>query len=232
MGTGQYFLLKCNVLSVEGLLLSHRTRVKICGITRPEDGVKAALLGVDAIGLVFYEKSPRNVSLEQAKLICDALPGFVSVVSLFMNPLAEQVQQVLDSCPIDLIQFHGTENEDFCQSFNRPYIKALGMADDNGLDEMMQRYASSKGLLLDSHGTGAAGGTGETFDWEGIPQEYRQQIILAGGLKPANVADAIKQVRPYAVDLSSGVESAPGVKDAAMMAQLMNEVKRVDCEQH
>jgi phosphoribosylanthranilate isomerase len=211
--------------------LKPRTRVKICGITRPEDGLEAARLGVDAIGLVFYEKSPRNVTLQQAKAVCDALPGFVTVVSLFLNPEAGFVEAALAECPIDLIQFHGKESADFCRSFSRPYIKALGMANKGALADQVNLYHDARGLLLDSHETGAAGGTGETFNWELIPQEYRQSIILAGGLKPENVADAIRSVRPYAVDLSSGVEAEPGIKDATLMAQLMNEVRLVDCEQ-
>lgn len=207
-----------------------RTRVKICGITRPEDAVEAARLGVDAIGLVFYEKSPRDVALEQAQAICAALPGFVTVVSLFLNPDDELVDQVLKELPIDLIQFHGQETAEFCRSFDRPYIKALGMAGDVDLAVQASEYSDAKGFLLDSHVTGAAGGTGETFDWNTIPETFRQSIILAGGLNPTNVAEAILTVRPYALDLSSGVESVPGIKDAALMAQLMNEVKRVDCE--
>lgn len=210
--------------------MSTRTRVKICGITRPEDGVEAARLGVDAIGLVFYEKSPRNVTLDQAKNICQALPGFVTVVSLFMDADVEQVSRVLDACAIDLLQFHGAESAQFCQSFSRPYIKALGMATDQSLAANISSYASAKAVLLDSHASGVAGGTGITFNWDTIPQQYRQSIILAGGLNPNNVANAIQTVQPYALDLSSGVESEPGVKDAALMAQLMNEVKRVDCE--
>jgi len=210
--------------------LNPRTRVKICGITRPEDGVEAARLGVDAIGLVFYEKSPRNVTLQQARAVCDALPGFVSVVALFLNPQAKQVGSVLAECPIDVIQFHGKESADFCRSFSRPYIKALGMAGKNDLVAQVSSYHDAKGLLLDSHETGAAGGTGEAFNWDLIPQEYRQSIILAGGLKPDNVADAIRSIHPYAVDLSSGVETEPGIKDATLMAQLMNEVRQVDCE--
>ncbi len=207
-----------------------RTRVKICGITRPDDAAEAARLGVDAIGLVFYEKSPRDVALEQAQAICAALPGFVTVVSLFLNPDDELVEQVLKELPIDLIQFHGQETAEFCRSFDRPYIKALGMAGDVDLAIQARAYSDAKGFLLDSHGTGAAGGTGETFDWRAIPEDFRQSIILAGGLNPANVAEAIQTVRPYALDLSSGIESAPGIKDAALMAQLMKEVKRVDCE--
>ena len=210
--------------------MSTRTRVKICGITRPDDGVEAARLGVDAIGLVFYEKSPRHVTIEQAKVICEALPGFVTVVSLFLDADAEQVNHVLAACPIDLIQFHGKEGADFCQSFDRPYIKAVGMADNKELAIAMEQYSTAKGLLLDSHITGEAGGSGETFNWDNIPQQYRNSIILAGGLRPENIAEAIRKVQPYAVDLSSGVESESGIKDAALMAQLMNEVRKVNCE--
>lgn len=211
--------------------MSPRTRVKICGITRPEDALAVARSGADAIGLVFYEKSPRNISIEQAQQICASLPAFVSVVSLFMNPERDLVEQVLASCPVDLIQFHGTESAEFCRSFTRPYIKALGMANGAQLEQAARKYHDARGLLLDSHATGDAGGTGEVFDWDNIPANYRESIILAGGLKPDNVATAIRQVRPYAVDLSSGVESAPGVKDEALIKQLMNEVNRIDCEQ-
>lgn len=207
-----------------------RTRVKICGITRPQDAVVAARLGVDAIGLVFYAKSPRHVSIEQAQAICNKLPGFVSVVSLFLNPEADQVKQILEQVPIDLIQFHGTETADFCRAFDRPYIKAVGMAGQTDLQTRLETYPDARGLLLDSHAAGVAGGTGETFDWDNIPADLHRTIILAGGLNPNNVADAILKVRPYAVDLSSGVESAPGIKDVQLMTQLMNEVKRVDCE--
>ncbi|MCW8957204.1 MAG: phosphoribosylanthranilate isomerase [Gammaproteobacteria bacterium] len=207
-----------------------RTRVKICGITRPEDALAAARLGVDAIGLVFYENSPRHLSIEQAQAVCQALPGFVTVVSLFLNPEPELVKDVLASVPVDLLQFHGTESGDFCRSFDHPYIKALGMAGEHGLVQRAIEYADARGVLLDSHETGAAGGTGETFDWHSIPEQFRQSIILAGGLNPQNVAEAIVAVRPYAVDLSSGVEAAPGIKDASLMVQLMKEVKRVDCE--
>ena len=207
-----------------------RTRVKICGITRPDDAVEAARLGVDAIGLVFYENSPRHLSIEQAQRLCQAVPGFVTVVALFLNPERRLVQDVLASVAVDLLQFHGNETGDFCRSFKRPYIKALGMADDHDLEQRIKHYSDARAVLLDSHQTGAAGGTGESFDWASIPQSFAQSMILAGGLNPQNVAEAITRVRPYAVDLSSGVETAPGIKDADLMAQLMNEVKRVDCE--
>jgi len=210
--------------------LKPRTRVKICGITRPEDGVMAARLGVDAIGLVFYAKSPRNVIVDQARAISDALPAFVTTVALFLNPDGDLVEQVVAKVNVDILQFHGTETAGFCESFAKPYIKALGVSGEDNVAEMVDSYASSRSVLLDSHARGAAGGTGETFDWLSIPEQLRQKIILAGGLKPDNVAQAIQQVRPYAVDLSSGVESAPGIKDINLMTRLMQEIKRVDCE--
>lgn len=207
-----------------------RTRVKICGITRPQDAQLAARQGVDAIGLVFYEKSPRNVSISQAQEICNSLPAFVSVVSLFMNPQASLVERVLSECPVDLLQFHGVESAEFCDSFQRPYIKAMGMAGDTSVEDMLNSYPRAQGLLLDSHATGAAGGTGEVFEWDNIPQKFRESIILAGGLNPANVAEAIRRVKPYAVDLSSGVESSPGIKDVDLVTELMKQIQRVECE--
>lgn len=210
--------------------MKSRTRVKICGITQPEDAVSAAQLGADAIGLVFYAKSPRSVSIDQARSICDALPGFVTTVALFLNPDDEWVRQVVANVKIDLLQFHGTETVNFCESFAKPYIKALGVSGEDNVVERVESYASARSVLLDSHVHGAAGGTGETFAWLSIPEELRRNIILAGGLNPDNVAQAIQQVRPYAVDLSSGVESAPGIKDINLMTRLMQEIKRVDCE--
>ena len=192
--------------------------------------MSAAQLGVDAIGLVFYAKSPRSVSIDQARSICDALPGFVTAVALFLNPDDELVRQVIANVKIDLLQFHGTETVNFCESFAKPYIKALGVSGEDNVVELVESYASARSVLLDSHVHGAAGGTGETFDWLSIPEELRRNIILAGGLNSDNVAQAIQQVRPYAVDLSSGVESAPGIKDINLMTRLMQEIKRVDCE--
>ena len=210
--------------------MNPRTRVKICGITRVEDGLQAARLGVDAIGLVFYENSSRHVSLSRAAQICAALPAFVTTVALFLNAEADRVNQVLEALPVDLIQFHGNESADFCAAFSRPYIKALGTDGEQDLLARAGDYADARGILLDSHASGAAGGTGHAFDWSRIPEAMRRNIILAGGLKPDNVADAIRAVRPYGVDLSSGVEAQPGIKDTVLMTQLMNEVKRVDCE--
>ena len=209
--------------------LQLRTRVKICGITRSEDAIEAARLGVDALGMVFYAKSSRNINCAQAQAICRVLPGFVTSVALFLNPQESLVRQVITEVDIDCLQFHGNESVEFCESFGKPYIKALGIEGVKDISALFNQYASARSVLLDSHGAGEAGGTGESFDWLTIPEHLRQKIILAGGLKPDNVADAINQVRPYAVDLSSGVESAPGIKDSELMMRLMKEVKRVDC---
>ena len=180
--------------------------------------------------MVFYSKSPRNIDVAQARAICDALPGFVTTVALFLNPEQSMVNRVISDVGVDLLQFHGTESASFCESFDRPYIKALGISGEDNIVEQVKSYSTARSVLLDSHVKGAAGGTGETFDWLSVPEELRQQIILAGGLNPENVAQAIEQVRPYAVDLSSGVESAPGIKDINLMTRLMQQVKRVDCE--
>jgi len=210
--------------------LNPRTRVKICGITRIDDGIAAAMLGVDALGFVFYAKSPRNIDIKQAQAICNELPGFVTTVALFLNPDVSLVEKVLEEVNIDLLQFHGTESAGFCESFGKPYIKALGIEGAEDIEALFDQYASARSVLLDSHGAGKAGGSGEVFDWSAIPEKIRSKIILAGGLAPDNVAEAIQQVRPYAVDLSSGVEFAPGKKDSKLMARLMSEVMRVDCE--
>lgn len=208
--------------------MAARTRVKICGITREKDAEAAVTAGADAIGLVFYAKSPRFVDLEKARRICESLPAFVTSVALFLDPDADQVEAVLDQVPVDLLQFHGSESAAFCDAFNRPWIKAIGIEGEQDLEQRCQDYGLARGILLDSHVMGAAGGTGQTFNWDRIPASLKNRIILAGGLKPDNIAAAIQAVRPYAVDLSSGVESSPGIKDAGLIAQLMQEVQRVD----
>jgi phosphoribosylanthranilate isomerase len=207
-----------------------RCRVKICGITSINDAQMVANAGVDAIGLVFYVKSKRNVNIAQAAAICQALPPFVSTVGLFLDAEPMFVQQVLAQVPLDLLQFHGTESPAYCQQFQRPYIKAVGMQGLQalgGLSAYAEQYTHAKGFLLDSHALGAAGGTGETFDWSLVPQHYAKPIILAGGLTPNNVAQAIQQSGVYAVDLSSGVEAAPGVKDTAKVQAFMQAVAKV-----
>lgn len=205
-----------------------RTRVKICGITRPEDGIAAALAGADAIGLVFYDKSPRAVDIQQAQAICAALPPFVTKVGLFVNASPEFVSSVLAAVPLDLLQFHGDEAEDYCSGFGRPYLKALRMKPGVDLAAAARNYASAQALLVDAWHEEQYGGTGATFDWSLLGAAVRnERLVLAGGLNPANVARAIEQVRPWAVDVSTGVESAPGIKDKGRIEQFISEVQRV-----
>jgi phosphoribosylanthranilate isomerase len=204
-----------------------RTRVKICGITRPEDGSEAARLGADAIGLVFYAPSPRAVTVAQAQAVCAALPPFVSVVGLFVDAPAAEVLEVLQAVPLDVLQFHGDEAPAYCAAFGRPYLKALRMRDGLDVAAEARRYAEAQGLLLDTYVAGTAGGTGEAFDWRRVPQGLEQPLILAGGLTPDNVAAAITIARPYGVDVSGGVEQAKGIKSAAKMAAFMRGVESV-----
>lgn len=199
-------------------------------MTRVDDALEASRLGVDAVGLVFYPRSKRHVEIEAAAAIAKEVPAFVDVVALFLDPEPEYVRAVLSGVAIDTLQFHGSETPEFCRSFSRPFIKAIGMRDNIALDSQVEQYHDAKGFLLDSHAHGQAGGTGETFDWDTLEKNHTFPLILAGGLNPDNVAVAIETVRPWAVDLSSGVESSPGIKDHAQMAALMKEVMRVNCE--
>ena len=209
------------------------TKVKICGITNIEDAKIICDAGADAVGLVFYEKSPRNVSISQAADICASLPPFVTSVGLFLDASPKFVNSVLASVPLDLLQFHGSESPTYCASFNRPYIKVVGMKDiksDAEFAEYADQFPDAKGFLVDSHAKGKAGGTGETFNWDDVPQSYTKSrnkpIILAGGLNPDNVTAALEQVSVYALDLSSGVESEPGKKDKQKVIDLFNNIER------
>ncbi len=204
------------------------TRIKICGITREQDLRAVANSGADAIGLVFYEKSPRHVSVQQAAELMRLVPPFVTVVGLFVNPTVDYVRQVLATVSLDVLQFHGEESPEFCQQFGKPYLKAIRVKAGVDLVECAARYAGAQGLLLDAFVEGTQGGTGESFDWALIPQNLTLPVILSGGLHAGNVGAAIKQVRPYAVDVSSGVEASKGIKDAAKVAAFIKEVKRVD----
>lgn len=206
------------------------TRVKICGITRVEDARMVAASGADAIGLVFYAKSPRHVSAEQAAQLAAALPPFVTTVGLFVDAEPAFVREVLAAVPLDVLQFHGEESPDYCAQFGRPYLKAIRVKAGVDLVECAARYAGAQALLLDAYVAGVPGGTGATFDWGVIPRDLRLPVILSGGLDAENVAEGVRQVRPCAVDVSSGVEAAKGIKDAAKVAAFVNEVKRIDVQ--
>jgi phosphoribosylanthranilate isomerase len=194
-----------------------RTRTKICGLTSVADAQAAVDAGADAIGLVFYPKSSRCVTVEQAAAIARAVGPFVTVVGLFVDASADTIDAVLRQVPLHVLQFHGNETPAFCAACQRPFIKAIRMADGVDVLALDAAFADAgaQGLLLDSYSPAAPGGTGETFGWERIPAGRRLPLILAGGLSPDNVVDAIAQVKPYAVDVSSGVENAPGRKDSA-----------------
>lgn len=198
-----------------------RTRVKICGITRPQDAVLAASLGVDAIGLVFYAKSPRAVVIEQAQAIIQKLPPFVTTVGLFVNADPSFIQNILANLSLDVLQFHGEETPDYCASFAKPYIKAIRILPDTNIKQYIQTYTVAQALLLDSYVKGTKGGTGITFDWQQVPSDLSKPIIVAGGLTPENVNQAITKLQPYAVDVSGGVESAKGIKDMNKMTAFM-----------
>ena len=204
------------------------TRIKICGITRAEDALTAVHCGADAIGLVFYDRSPRHVSLALAAQLARVLPPFVSVVGLFVNAEAAVIRETLTSVPLDLLQFHGDEAPEYCIQFGKPYLKAIRVKDGVDLLQCASHFYTAKGLLLDAHVDGVPGGTGTCFDWELIPRQLPLPVILSGGLHAGNVAEAINKVRPYAVDVSSGVESAKGIKDGAKIARFMQEVMRAD----
>lgn len=189
-------------------------RSKICGITRVEDALAAAAAGADAIGLVFYAKSPRAVSVEQARQIIAALPPFVTTVGLFVDAGRDELRQILAQVPLDLLQFHGDESAEQCEGHGRPYIKALRVRGGDDVAAQVARYPGAVGVLLDTFVEGVPGGTGLAFDWSLVPAGLAKPVILAGGLTPENVAAAIARVCPYAVDVSGGVESAKGIKDA------------------
>ncbi|WP_295474373.1 phosphoribosylanthranilate isomerase [uncultured Pseudomonas sp.] len=188
-------------------------RSKICGITRIEDALAAVEAGADAIGFVFYAPSPRAVSVAQAKVIMAALPPFVTTVGLFVDASPCELHETLEALPLDLLQFHGNESPQACEGYHRPYIKALRVKPGDDLMAACRAYARARGILLDAYVPGVPGGTGERFDWSLIPADLPKPVILAGGLDPDNVAQAIARVRPYAVDVSGGVERSKGIKD-------------------
>lgn len=208
------------------------TRIKVCGIMLPEDAAVAASAGADAIGVVFAPQSPRKLTLEQALGVRAAVPALVNLVALFMDQPAEQVHTIADALNPAALQFHGSESADYCAQFGRPYIKAVGMAGGAAVERTS--HADAAAVLLDGHAPGKAGGSGETFDWSHISDWQRARpahspVIVAGGLRPANVASLVRSAQPWGVDASSGLESAPGVKDHAKIHAFIEAVRRVDC---
>ena len=201
-------------------------RSKICGITRLEDALAAVEAGADALGFVFYAKSPRAVEARQARDIIAALPPFVTTVGLFVNAGRCELAEILEVVPLDLLQFHGDETPADCEGYHRPWIKALRVRPGDDLEAACRDYAGAAGILLDAYVAGVPGGTGEAFDWSLIPARLSKPIILAGGLTPANVGEAIRQVRPYAVDVSGGVEQAKGIKDPAMIEAFLRAARQ------
>ena len=203
-----------------------RTRVKVCGLTRPQDVQAAVAAGVDGLGFVFCARSPRNLTLASAAALIADVPALVSTVALFMDPELEQVQALLDTAPVSLLQFHGSECAAFCESFGHPYIKAVAMG-GAGVDvgRVAVEHPRAAGFLLDGNVVGQRGGLGDVFDWTRIPPGFDRPLILAGGLSPDNVRLAVACHHPYAVDVSSGVESSPGVKDPERIAAFMREVQ-------
>ena len=208
-----------------------RTRVKVCGVTRPEDARMLALAGVDALGIVFYPPSPRAVGLDLAREIIAQVPAFVTVVGLFVDPSPDSVESTLSVVSLDVLQFHGNETAEFCKSWRRPWIKAVRMRENTDLSHEMTRFQGARGLLLDSYVPGVPGGTGKTLDWSKIDAQGTLPVILAGGLDPDNVTTAIRQVKPWAVDVSGGVEALdsqgkrmPGVKSEAAVVHFLRGV--------
>ncbi len=207
--------------------MSH-TRIKICGITRSGDALAAVDAGADALGLVFYPDSPRAVSVSQAETIVAGLPPMVTLAGLFVNASAQQVRDACSRLPLGLLQFHGDETADFCSGFGLPWMKALRVAGDAPVSDMMQTYTAASAILLDTWRAGVPGGTGESFNWLLVPADSAQPLVLAGGLHAGNVGRAIALVRPYAVDVSGGVEASPGIKDVQKISEFVTAVRAAD----
>ena len=204
------------------------TRIKCCGMTRIEDAVLAAELGADAVGLIFTARSRRRVGIDQARAIARALPPMVTTVALFMDEDAAFVDEVIASVQPDLLQFHGAERDGWCAQFGRPYLKAVAMGEGHDALPRLRAFPGAAGLVLDGHGLGEAGGSGKAFDWSLMPRDLARPVILAGGLHAGNVAEAIRTARPWGVDVSSGIESAPGIKDPSRLAAFVAAVRAAD----
>lgn len=204
-----------------------QTRIKICGITRVEDALCAVEAGADAIGLVFYDKSPRAIGALKAREIVDALPPFVTVVGLFVNCPRRELEQILEAVPLDRLQFHGDETPEDCAGYARPWYKALRVQAGEDIGSRVDAYQGASAILLDTYVAGVPGGTGEVFDWTLIPPQLSKPLILAGGLNEENVERAVRSVSPYAVDVSGGVERDKGIKDAAKIKAFIQRVRRM-----
>lgn len=206
----------------------HRTRIKFCGFTRAQDAQLAVALGVDALGLVFYENSKRYITIEQAQTIVPHIPALVNSIGVFVNAEAAFVHQVLKKIKLSCLQFHGDENESYCRSFALPYIKVISMKNNIDVLAAIKQYPSASAIILDTYHGQQIGGSGNSFDWQLIPDNLPKPLILAGGLTVANVAEAITTMQPYGLDLSSGIESAPGIKDPQKMQQFIAAVHAAD----
>jgi phosphoribosylanthranilate isomerase len=211
--------------------MTSHTRIKICGIREPEHARIAAEAGADAIGLVFWPKSPRYITPQAAAKVVAALPPFVMSVGLFVDPSEAEVRAVLKAVPLDLLQFHGDESPEFCEQFGRPYVHVVRMEAGTDLVEYAQRFSRARALILDAHVPGQPGGTGKTFEWADIPRGLPIPLILSGGLTAANVGRAVREVRPWAVDVSSGVEASRGVKDPRKIVEFIRSVQSEDAGQ-
>lgn len=198
-----------------------RTRIKICGMTKKEDIACAIDLGVDAIGLIFYAKSSRYVTVEQAQELLKNIPPFVTVTAVLVDPDKTLVEQIIQELPVDLLQFHGDESSEFCHQFNKSFIKAIPAESESYIQHMTHQFMRAEAILLDTPSLQAKGGTGLTFDWQIIPRQGMKPYILAGGLNVSNILDAVNTSHPYAVDVCSGVEASPGVKDHQKMNQFI-----------
>lgn len=202
-----------------------QTRIKFCGMTRLQDVQAAIDLGVDALGFVFVKKSPRCLDISKAQQLLEVIPPSINKVALFMNPEASDVHEALESLSLDYLQFHGQEDDKFCNQFNWPYLKAIPMGSHVSIPEFYKQFPSATAFLLDSHTAGEMGGSGESFAWKPLPSDLEKPVILAGGLTPENVAHAIRIVQPYGVDVSSGIEASKGIKDPVKMKKFVKEVK-------
>ena len=208
-----------------------RTRIKFCGLTRAGDARLAGELGVDAVGLVFTPRSPRHIAPQEARALREAMAPLVDVVALFMDNGVDEVREAITLSRPTLLQFHGSEDDAFCRKFGLPYLKGIGLRDASGLNGRMlhARYPHAAGFVLDGHGAGEAGGSGQLVDVAAIPRDMSKPYVLAGGLNPDNVFAAVRAATPWGVDVSSGIELEPGIKDGALMRRFVEEVRRADC---